>query len=60
MIEYHTVKYDGRDLRLFKSISNERLKEEGETFEEYRIRIHFANKQIKDRKKFGIDFQYGK
>ena len=57
-MEFHTVKVDGKEIRLYKTISNTRV--EDETYEEYKIRTHFANKQIKDRKKYGVDFKYGK
>lgn len=57
-MEFHTVKIGGVELRLFKTIVNHRV--EDETFEEYKMRTHFANKQLKDRKKYGVDFKYGK
>jgi hypothetical protein len=51
------VKIGDREIRLFKTIVDHRV--EDETREEFLMRRHFVKKQIKDRKKYGIDFKYG-
>jgi hypothetical protein len=56
-MEYHVIKIEGRELRLFKTIVDHRV--EDETREEFLIRRSFVKRQIKDRKKYGIDFKYG-
>ena len=56
-MEYHVIKIEGRKLRLFKTIVDHRV--EDETREEFLIRRSFVKRQIKDRKKYGIDFKYG-
>lgn len=56
-MEFHVVKIGDRELRLFKTIVDHRV--EDETREEFLMRRHFVKRQIKDRKKYGIDFKYG-
>lgn len=56
IMEYHIVKIDGVELKLYKTISDTRQPEE--TQQEYKMRRHFVKQQIKDRKRFGLDFKY--
>lgn len=42
---YHTIKMEGLEMRLFKSLSNKR--QEDETFDEYKVRQKINSKLIK-------------
>lgn len=43
--EFHTVKMDGMEMRLFKSLHNSRCP--GETFDEYKVRLKLNKKLVK-------------
>ena len=45
---YHTIKMDGMEMRLFKSLSNARV--EDETFDEYKVRLKINKKLVKAHK----------
>lgn len=48
--DYHLIKQGDQECRLFKSLSNRRLDELGETFDEYKLRLHINRKMIKQHK----------
>jgi hypothetical protein len=56
-MEFHTIKLEGRELKLYKTISTARYSEE--TQEEYKMRKAFVKQQLKDRKQKGVDYRYG-
>ncbi len=43
--DFHTIKMDGLEMRLYKSLSNKR--QEGESFDEYKVRLKLNKKLIK-------------
>lgn len=49
--DYHTIKQGERECRLFKSLSNRRLEEVGETFDEYKLRLRINKQMVKKHKK---------
>lgn len=48
--DFHVIKYEGKDYRLFKSLANRRLEEFGETFDEYKVRLKINSKMVKKHK----------
>jgi hypothetical protein len=56
-MEFHTIKLEGRELKLYKTISTARCPEE--TQEEYKMRKAFVKQQLKDRRQKGVDYRYG-
>ena len=56
-MEFHTIKLEGRELKLYKTISTARQPEE--TQEEYKMRKAFVKQQLKDRRQKGVDYRYG-
>jgi hypothetical protein len=51
--DFHWIKMGEEQIRLFKSLSNRRLEDKGETFGEYRVRQKINNQMIKLHKKGG-------
>jgi hypothetical protein len=49
--DYHTIKQGDQECRLFKSLSNRRLDELGETFDEYKLRLKINTKMLKQHKR---------
>lgn len=49
--DYHTIKMGDQECRLFKSLANRRLIDQGETFDEYKLRLKINAKMIKEQKK---------
>lgn len=49
--DYHIIKQGDKECRLFKSLSNRRLVESGETFDEYKLRLKINAKMVKQQKK---------
>jgi hypothetical protein len=51
--DFHWIKMGEEQIRLFKSLSNRRLEDKGETFGEYKVRQKINNQMIKLHKKGG-------
>jgi len=49
--DYHTIKQGDQECRLFKSLSNRRLNELSETFDEYKLRLKINAKMLKQHKR---------
>jgi hypothetical protein len=49
--DYHLIKEGDQECRLFKSLSNRRLDELGETFDEYKLRLKINSKMVKQHKR---------
>jgi len=50
---YHVIKQGSKECRLFKSLSNRRLTEQGETFDEYKVRQKINSQMVKRHKRGG-------
>ena len=49
-MEYEEIPYNGKTIKLFNSYKARRLEEEGETYEEYKIRQAAIKSYMKNRK----------
>ncbi len=49
--DFHWIKMGNEQIRLFKSLANRRLNEQGETFGEYKVRQKINSQMVKRHKK---------
>ncbi len=52
-LDYHWIKMGNEQIKLFKSLANRRLDEQGETFGEYKVRQKINRQMVKLHKKGG-------